>query len=35
MIHCDEGYAGNNGFCASGADGINISICAAISSSPG
>jgi len=27
--------AGNNGFCASGADGINISICAAIISSPG
>ena len=27
--------AGNNGFCASGADGININICAAIISSLG
>jgi len=27
--------AGNNGFCASGADGINISKCAAIISRPG
>jgi len=27
--------AGNNGFCASGADGKNISICAAIISSSG
>jgi len=27
--------AGNNGFCASGADGKNISICAAIISSQG
>ena len=27
--------AANNGFCASGADGKNMSICAAIISSPG